>query len=244
MLANTKPIVFFDLETTGTNIDTDRIVSFCFVKIDNGTTTEYSANVNPEMPIPAEATAVHKITNEMVTECATMQAYAPLIVDFIGDADLAGYNIDAFDVPILLNELLRFDVELDMTNRRTIDAFLLECKLMPRDLSSVYERYMQRPMTNAHNASSDVFATIDILTQQIVQRQLPTDLDELVSLYSKGVKYLDTSRKIYANEDGVARWAFGKHKDKALVDTRGYADWVLASEFSKSTKAVIRNVFK
>ena len=164
----TKPLVFFDLETTGVQPGTDHIVEICLLKVAvNGEITTYTHRVNPGMPIPKEAMDVHGITNEMVKDEPTFKQLAPEIANFIGDSDLAGYNSNRFDVPLLVEEFLRVGINFEMTNRKTIDVQNIFHRMEPRTLKAAYKFYCGKKLENAHSALADTMATYEILLAQI-----------------------------------------------------------------------------
>src|SRR5690606_21879962 len=160
----TRPIAFFDLETTGINLQTDRIVEIAILKINpDGSEQLYLKLVNPEMPIPAQATAVHNITNEMVADKPTFKQLAPEVLEFIHNCDLGGYNINRFDVPLLAEECYRSGYDLMIDSRKMIDVQVIFHKMEERTLKAAYKFYCQKDLVDAHSAETDTKATFEIL---------------------------------------------------------------------------------
>ena len=178
-LALKKPMVFFDLETTGTNILTDRIVEISIIKLmPNGTESEVTMRINPQMPIPAEATAIHHITDADVADCPTFKQVAQNIANIFLDADVAGFNSNRFDVPMLSEEMFRAGINFDMSRRRFVDVQTIFHKLEQRTLSAAYKFYCGKSLDDAHSANADTRATYEVLKAQLdhYPEQLKNDI--------------------------------------------------------------------
>ncbi|MGL5731687.1 MAG: 3'-5' exonuclease, partial [Bacteroidales bacterium] len=163
-----NPIIFFDLEATGINITSDRIVEICYVKVfPNGDQEIKTRRLNPEMPIPAEAAAIHGITDEMVADCPTFKSIAKSLAQQIEGCDLAGYNSNRFDIPLLMEEFLRAGVDIDLSKRKFIDVQTIFHKMEQRTLSAAYKFYCEKELVDAHSAEADTIATYEILKAQL-----------------------------------------------------------------------------
>src|SRR5690606_6762813 len=164
----TKPICFFDLETTGTNIGTDRIVEISILKVfPNGNKESHTWRVNPEMPIPAESSAIHGITDEMVKDEPTFKELAPKVYALIKDSDLGGFNSNRFDIPLLAEELLRAEVDFDMKKALSVDVQTIFHKMEKRTLEAAYKFYCNQDLKGAHSAAADTDATYEVLKAQL-----------------------------------------------------------------------------
>lgn len=241
-----KPIVFFDIETTGVSFTADRIIQFAGIKImpNNEPAIGLNIRINPLITIPAEATAVHSITNEMVNGCPPFKSVAPAIGKFIADSDLAGFNSNQFDVPFLYEEFARAELNWDLDGIKTIDVYQIECKLFPRTLEGAYKRYFDKEIKNAHDAMSDICATIEVLQEQlpIIESPDPKLISSVETFLSDGQKKtFDFGGKIYYNNDEIPCWSFGKNKDKPIANDMDYVRWVLTTDFPAETKQKIRN---
>lgn len=239
-----RPICFFDLETTGINITNDRIVEIAIIKVfPNGTTESKTWLVNPEMPIPAESSAVHGITDEKVANEPNFKTLAPKIYEMIKDADLGGFNSDRFDIPLLAEEMLRAGIDFDMKNRVSIDIQTIFHKKEPRNLSAAYRFYCDESLENAHSASADTQATYEIFKAQMERYDdLPKNIKEL-SEFTTRKKSLDFAGFIALNANGEAIFSFGKYKnqlvDEVLEKDPGYFGWLLNADFPLYTKKVL-----
>ena len=169
-----KPICFFDLETTGVDTMKDRIVEIAVIKIfPNGNRESKKYLINPEMPIPKEASDVHGITDEMVADCPTFSKYAKNLNEYMGDSDLGGYNSNSFDIPMLVEEFKRSGIVFDLKNRNYVDVLNIEKQVSSRKLGDVYSRYTDKILEGAHDALIDIEATIEILDNQIEKHGYP-----------------------------------------------------------------------
>lgn len=240
----TKPICFFDLETTGIDISKDRIVEIAIFKVfPNGNKESKTWLVNPTIPIPAETTAVHGITDEKVANEPTFNELATTVYNMIKDSDLAGFNSDRFDIPLLAEELLRAGVDFDMKNRVAVDIQTIFHKKEERTLSAAYKFYCGETLENAHSAEADTMATYEILKSQFDRYDdLPHDIKSL-SEYTTRKKSVDFAGFIIIDKDGDEAFSFGKHKgvkvDKVLETEPGYFGWIQNADFPLYTKKVL-----
>ncbi len=242
-----KPIIFFDLETTGTNTLTDRIVEISMIKImPNGEEHERTLRINPEMPIPPEATAVHHITDEDVADCRTFKMIAKDLVASFTGCDIAGFNSNKFDIPMLAQEFARAGVKFDFTRPRFIDVQTIFHKKEQRTLVAAYKFYCNKDLTEAHSASADTRATYEVLKAQLDRYEdLPNDMEAL-SEYSSQNRNVDLAGRIIYNEDHKEVINFGKHKGRLVEDVLrtdlGYYDWMMKGDFAQNTKDVLTNI--
>ena len=243
----TKPICFFDLETTGIDISKDRIVEIAIFKVfPNGNKESKTWLVNPTIPIPAETTAVHGITNKKVANEPTFAELASTIYNMIKDSDLAGFNSDRFDIPLLAEELLRAGVDFDMKNRVAVDIQTIFHKKEERTLSAAYKFYCGATLENAHSAEADTMATYEILKSQFDRYDdLPHDMKSL-SEYTTRKKTADFAGFIIIDKDGEEAFSFGKHKgvkvEKVLETEPGYFSWIQNADFPLYTKKVLTSI--
>jgi DNA polymerase-3 subunit epsilon len=240
----TKPICFFDLETTGIDISKDRIVEIAIFKVfPNGNKESKTWLVNPTIRIPEETIAVHGITNEKVANEPTFAELASTVYNMIKDSDLAGFNSDRFDIPLLAEELLRAGVEFDMKNRVAVDIQTIFHKKEERTLGAAYKFYCGETLENAHSAEADTMATYEILKSQYDRYDdLPQDMKSL-SEYTTRKKTADFAGFIIIDKDGEEAFSFGKHKgvkvDKVLETEPGYFSWIQNADFPLYTKKVL-----
>ena len=240
----TRPICFFDLETTGIEVAKDRIVEIAIFKVyPNGNKESKTWLVNPTIPIPAQSTAVHGITNEKVANEPTFKELSSQIHAMIKDSDLAGFNSDRFDIPLLAEELLRAEVDFDMKNRVSVDVQTIFHKKEERTLSAAYKFYCNQSLENAHSAEADTMATYEILKAQLDKYEdLENDIKSL-SEFTTRKKSVDFAGFIALNDKGQEIFTFGKHKG-ALVDEvfdkeSGYFGWIQNADFPLYTKKVL-----
>ena len=243
----TKPLAVFDLETTGINITSDKIVEIAIVKLHpDGKEEKYLRRVNPEKTIPAEIVAIIGITNEDVANEPTFPEIAHEVLEFIGDADLGGYNSNKFDIPVLAEELMRAGADFDLSTRNFVDVQNIFHKMEQRTLSAAYQFYCQKTLENAHSALYDAQATLDVLKAQLERYpDLKKDVASLAD-FSKGGNFdlLDFAGRIAKNEKGESVYNFGKHKGKTIKEVMrtepGYYGWMLDADFPLYTKQVLR----
>ena len=243
-----NPLVFFDLETTGTNINSDRIVEICYLKVyPNGNEESKTMRINPEMHIPEEASNVHGIYDEDVANCPTFKEVARNIANDIEGCDLAGFNSNRFDIPVLAEEFLRAGVDIDMSRRKFVDVQTIFHKMEQRTLSAAYRFYCNKNLEDAHTAAADTQATYEVLKAQLDRYgdQLENNIDFL-SKFSTQNKTVDFAGFIVYNEKGEEVFNFGKNKGmpvaKVLKEQPGYYDWMLKSEFPLYTKKVLTRI--
>ncbi len=246
-LSLSRPLCFFDLETTGVNVAKDRIVEFSVLKVfPNGNKEGKTWLVNPEMPIPPQTTAVHGITDEKVANEPTFKQLSKQIYDMIKGADLAGFNSDRFDIPLLAEEMLRAGIDVDFKKQLTIDVQTIFHKMEKRNLSAAYAFYCGKDLENAHSAEADTTATYEVLKAQIQKYdELENDVAKL-SAFSTRRKSIDFAGFVLADPDGDPIFSFGKHKGKKVVDVLqrepGYFGWLLEADFPLYTKKVLTNI--
>ena len=239
-----KPICFFDLETTGVNVSNDRIVEISILKIfPNGNKESKTWLVNPEIPIPLEASNIHGITNDIVKDEPNFKIIASDVKSMINNCDLAGFNSNKFDIPLLAEELLRSKIDFSLENILTIDVQNIFHKMEQRTLSAAYKFYCGKSLENAHSSKADTLATFEVLESQIEKYDdLKGDVNFLSDFSSRG-KNVDLAGFIKYNKDDLPCFSFGKHKDKTvdyvLENESGYFGWLLNADFPIYTKKVL-----
>ncbi len=239
-----RPIVFFDLETTGFDMEKDRIVELCAIKVfADGRQEERHHIINPGIFIPKEATAIHGIDNDKVIDAPFFSALANNLADFFTNCDLAGFNIFQFDMPFLLGEFRRCNKQPFTTDAvKVIDVCTLFHKRFKRDLSSAYKFYCGEEHNGAHSAKADVLATINVLKQQLLSytdlQPTPTALHE----HLFPARQVDVAGKFVKNNQDVICFAFGKYNGEPAISQPDYLKWMLEKDFSEDTKAVINKV--
>ena len=240
----TRPICFFDLETTGIDVGKDRIVEISIFKVfPNGNKESKTWLVNPTIPIPPQTTAVHGITNEKVANEPTFAALSSQIYAMIKDSDLAGYNSDRFDIPLLAEEMLRAGVDFDMKNRVSVDVQTIFHKKEERTLSAALKFYCGKTLENAHSAEADTMATYEILLGQLERYpDLQNDMKAL-SEFTTRKKSVDFAGMIVMNDKGQEMFSFGKYKnvlvDEVFDKDPGYFGWIQNADFPLYTKKVL-----
>ncbi len=239
-----NPIIFFDLETTGVNVAKDRIVEISLIKIlPNGKEDQITKRINPEMPIPAEATEIHGITDADVADAILFKDFAKILAKYMEGCDIAGYNSNRFDVPLLAEEFLRVGVDFDMKKRKFIDVQVIFHKMEQRTLIAAYKFFCNKELENAHSAQADTLATYEVLKAQIEKYdEIENDIDFL-SNFSMQSKNVDFAGYIAYNKDEQATINFGKHKGKLVEDVlktdSGYYGWIMKSDFPLYTKKIL-----
>lgn len=246
-----RPLAVFDIEATGTNPRADRIIELSLIKLlpPRGTREIHTFLINPGIPIPSEAIAIHGITNEQVSGAPTFKDIAPKILDLLKDCDLAGYNVIRFDIPMLIEEFLRAGIPFDLASRRVIDAQRIFHKREPRDLKAALAFYCNELFLDGHRAEDDALATVRVLEGQLERyHDLPTTMDELA-------KYCDLRDPNWVDRDGKLRWVdgeiainFGKKKgEKVSMLVRndpGFLKWMLRGDFASDTKAIVSKIME
>ena len=240
----TKPLCFFDLETTGINISKDRIVEISILKVNpDGTEESKTWLVNPEMPIPKEVTAIHGISDEDIADKPTFNTLAKEVYNMIKDSDLAGFNSNRFDIPLLAEEMLRADIDFDMKNSLAIDVQTIFHKMEQRTLSAAYKFYCDKSLENAHSAEADTNATFEVLKAQVSKYDELENDSKFLAEFSSRNKFADFAGFIAYNKKGEECFSFGKHKNKTVVEVLekepGYFGWLLNADFPLYTKKVL-----
>jgi len=259
-----RDIVFFDIESTGLSVVKDRILQIAFIKYyaDGRPPEELEMLINPSMPIAEEAMAVHGITPDMLRNKPVFSQVAQQLFEFIGNADLGGYNSNRFDVPMLIEEFHRVGIEFDMSKRRTVDVQRVFYKMEPRTLAAAYKFYCGKRIENAHDALADVRATVDVLKGQLDKyvgmepevyegeievRGLENDM-KFLHEFTTDQKMIDGTQRLKYNNDGVVVFNFGKNIGKPVGETlykdRQYLNWMLNMEFSAQVKQRIKEEVK
>ncbi|MEM8847337.1 MAG: 3'-5' exonuclease [Bacteroidota bacterium] len=242
-----KPICFFDLETTGTNVASDRIVEISILKIfPNGNKESKTWLVNPERPIPQEVVEIHGISNEKVANEPTFKQLSKEIYKMIKDSDLAGFNSDRFDIPLLAEEMLRADIDFDMKNMVSVDVQTIFHKMEKRTLGAAYKFYCDKELTDAHSAAADTEATYEVLKAQLERYpELDNNIKKL-SEFTTRKQSLDFAGFIGVNKQKEPIFTFGKHKgktvDEVLAAEPGYFGWILNADFPLYTKKVLTQI--
>lgn len=242
-----NPIVFFDLETTGINPATDRIVEISYLKIHpNGKEESHTYRVNPGIPIPKEASEIHHITDEMVADCPGFKEVGQIIANDIKGCDLAGFNSNRFDVPLLAEEFLRNDIDLDMSARKLIDVQVIFHKMEQRNLRAAYRFYCDKELEDAHSAEADTRATYEVLKAQLERYpELKNDV-EFLAEFSTQNRNVDFAGKFIYNNKGEEVFNFGKYKDisveEVLKKDPGYYGWMMNGDFALNTKNVLTKI--
>lgn len=253
----TRPLVFFDLETTGLNIASDRIVELSYYKVfPNGCSEGKTFRVKPtyvmlgqelQMHISEEASAVHGIYDEDLFDCPTFKQIAPELAKVLEDADLAGYNSNHFDLPLLAEEMLRAGVSIDLKKKKMVDVFTIFQRQEPRNLVAAYKFYCGKDLTHAHSADADTMATYEVLMAQLEKYDIPADVDGLAEFTSGNVRFADFAGRVAYDAEGKEIFNFGKYKGQRVVDVfrrdPGYHSWIQQGDFPQYTKAVLMRVY-
>lgn len=257
-----RPIIFFDLETTGLDLVRDKIIEIFMLKVKpDGTTETYEQLFNPQIAIPEEVINITGITNEMVKDKPTFREKAQEIANFIDDSDFAGFNSNKFDIPLLAEELLNAGIDIDFSSRNSVDVMVLFHRLEPRNLAAAYRFYCNREMENAHTAKADAIATYEILLAMIdkyLENENHADNHENDLIFDKNIKSLseiskyhktaDLAGHILINKDGKEIFNFGKYKGKAVEEIftiePQYYDWIMKSQFPQYTKKIVDKIWQ
>ncbi len=242
-----NPLVFFDLETTGVNIVKDRIIEISFVKVcPNGQEICKTRRINPGMPIPPESTAIHGITDEDVKDCPTFKEIAKSLAAQIKGCDLAGYNSNRFDIPLLAEEFIRAGVDIDLNRRKFVDVQTIYHKMEQRTLAAAYKFYCNKDLNNAHTAEADTMATYEVLKAQLDRYpELQNDIDFL-SKYSSYNNNVDFAGRMIYNDKGEEVFNFGKYKGQLVTDVLrrdpNYYEWIINGDFALNTKKILTEI--
>jgi DNA polymerase-3 subunit epsilon len=242
-----KPIVFFDLETTGINIAVDKVVEISILKVfPNGNKESKTWLVNPEIAIPQESSDIHGITNEKVVAEPTFKELAPKINEMIADSDLAGFNSNRFDIPLLAEELMRAGIDFDMKNRKAIDVQVIFHKKEQRTLGAGYQFYCGKELEGAHGAEADTNATYEILLAQLDKYEDIGNTVDALSEFSTHGKRADFAGFILMNDKDQEIFSFGKHKgrtvEEVFKENPGYNNWIQNADFPLYTKKVLKEI--
>ncbi|OJV18971.1 MAG: DNA polymerase III subunit epsilon [Dyadobacter sp. 50-39] len=254
-----KPLAFFDLETTGVNIVRDRIVEISVVKaLVNGETEIRTRRINPEMPIPLESSLIHGIYDEDVKDAPTFKSVAKNLASFLEGCDLAGFNSNRFDIPMLVEEFLRVGVDFDVKNRRMVDVQRIYHMMEPRNLGAAYKFYCGKTLDNAHSAEADTIATFEVLQGQIERYQGVTVVDshgkettpiqnDVAALHElTASRIVDFAGRMVFNDKGEEVFNFGKHNGKRVADILknepSFFDWMMKGEFPLDTKRKLTEI--
>lgn len=242
-----NPIIFFDLETTGINVATDRIVELSWLKVDvNGNETSKTIRVNPGMPIPPKSTEIHGISDEDVKDAPQFNAIAKNVAKEFEGCDLGGYNAVKFDIPLLAEEFLRAGVDVDLKKRKFVDVQIIFMKMEPRTLSAAYKFYCDKSLENAHSAEADTLATYEVLQAQLDRYEnLENDIAK-ISSFSAHNRNVDFAGRIIYDENDVEVFNFGKYKGKPVAEILardpGYYGWMMNGDFPLYTKKVLTHI--
>lgn len=256
-----RPVAFFDLETTGLNPVHDRIIEISILKIDvNGFEEQKSWRINPGIPIPPETTELHGITDADVADCPNFKQLAPALSAYLDNCDLAGYNILKFDLPFIVEEFMRADVEFEVRNRNVIDVMNIFMKMEPRTLRGAYRFFFNKDFENAHSASADTVATYEVLCAMldkyqnrdfvdnkgtVIKQPVSNDVHAL-AVFSAHHQNADLMGQIVYDEFGREVFKFGKYKDMPVEDVfrkePQYYDWIMRSDFPQYTKKIITGI--
>lgn len=246
-LALRRPICFFDLETTGTNVAQDRIVEISILKVfPNGNKESHTWKVNPGVPIPKQASDIHGITDEMVASEPGFKELAPKVMALLKDCDLGGFNSNRFDIPLLAEELLRAEVDLDLKKAMSVDVQTIFHKMEKRTLGAAYKFYCDKNLEDAHSAEADTNATYEVLLAQLDRYQdLENDVKYLAE-FSSHKNFADFAGFVGFDKEGREIFTFGKYKgtlvEEVLDKEPGYFGWLLNADFPLYTKKVLTRI--
>ncbi len=247
-LSLSRPLIFFDIEATGLNIATDRIVELCLLKIyPDGREETQTMRFNPGLHISAEATAVNGIKDEDVADCPSFKEKAAMVAEMFKDCDIAGFNSNSFDVPLLVEEFIRAGISFDINKCNFIDVQNIYHKMEKRNLSAAYKFYCDKDLENAHTAQADTWATYEVLQAQL--DKYTGDLQNNVKFlaeFSRRNRNVDLAGRIIYNEQGVEVINFGKYKGKSVAEVlrrdTGYFSWIMQGDFTQNTKQAFMRI--
>ncbi len=255
-----RPLVFLDIEATGLSIGSDRIVEIALMRVNLDQTTDaITRRFNPERPIPPEVTKIHGITDDAVKDCPTFAQGGHEIMNFIANADLAGYNSNKYDIPLLAEEFLRAGIDFDVESRKLVDVQNIFHYMEPRTLHAAYKFYCNADLNNAHQAMADVTATYEVFKAQLEKYEHTQLLDEKgqpwypvvndiakLSTLSSRTRNVDLAGRIIFNDKGEEVFSFGKHKDKKVTEVfekePSYYTWMMNGDFPLQTKKVLTRI--
>jgi DNA polymerase-3 subunit epsilon len=242
-----RPVCFVDLETTGINVSTDRIVEISVLKVSPGGREQWmSTRINPGMPIPAKSTAIHGITDEDVANAPTFREIAKNLTAFLEGCDLAGYNAVKFDIPVLAEEFLRVNIDFNFRKRKYIDVQVIFHKKEQRTLAAAYQFYCRKELNDAHSSMADTQATYEVLKAQLDKyTDLGNDVVKLAE-FSSFNDNVDFAGRIILDENGIEIFNFGKHKGKpvesVLKEEPSYYSWMMNGDFPLYTKKILTEI--
>lgn len=248
MLQLKKPLAFIDIEATGTNVSSDRIVEIAIIKtMADGSRTTKRKLINPQIPIPQVCIDLHGITNEMVKDAPVFKQVAQELKQVLDGCDLACYNAYRLDIPLLMEEFIRADVDFDMKSRKVVDVQKIFYQMEQRTLSAAYKFYCQKPLEGAHGAEADATATLEILYAQLERYpQLGNNIDTILKTIGEE-PIIDFARRFAIDEKGIEIFNFGKHKGKPVADVLKaepqYYDWMMKGEFPRNTKQKLTEIY-
>lgn len=242
-----RPIAFIDLETTGVNLSSDRIIEIAIVKVmTDGTRQVKRKLINPQIPIPPASSEIHGITDDMVKDAPTFKQVANELKQFVESCDLGGYNSNRFDIPLLMEEFLRAGLDIDLSDRKMVDVQHIFYSMEPRTLSAAYKFYCEKELKDAHSALVDVEATIEVLDAQINRYQELGDSVEKILQKIGEEKIVDYARRFVFDDKGVEVFNFGKHKGRPVTDVLRaepqYYDWMMRGDFPLHTKQKLTDI--
>jgi len=241
-----KPLIIFDIEATGASVSKDRIVELVMLKVSpDGSSVSKQWMINPTIPIPVEVSEIHGYYDADVADKPTFKEVANEIIEFIADADFAGYNSNRYDIPLLVEEFLRVDIDMDMRNRKSIDVMRIFMKKEQRTLEAALMFYCKKELVNAHTAGADVEATYDVLKAQLDRYEDLENDSEFLHEFSKDGEFYDYARRMYIKDNEVY-FNFGKHRDRRVVDVLEfepqYFSWIINNDFPLDTKNKLKQI--
>lgn len=242
-----RPLAVIDLETTGTNVATDRIIEIAIIKVFPDKSTQSKVKrIHPGIPIPPSSTAIHGISDEDIKDCPTFKQAANELRQFMENCDIAGYNSNRFDIPLLVEEFLRTGLELDVKDRKFVDVQKIFHLMEKRTLSAAYKFYCDKSLENAHSAEADALATYEILEAQLLRyEQLQAEVEHLAE-FTKEDEYVDFARRMVM-QNGAEVFNFGKYKGRAVKDVLKiepqYYDWMMKADFPLNTKQKLTEIY-
>lgn len=248
MLNLTRPLAFLDLETTGLNLCSDSIIEIAIVKLmPNGERITKRKLLNPGKEIPQQSIDIHGITNEMVKDAPTFKQVANEIKMFIENADLAGYNSNRFDIPMLMEEFLRAGMDVDLASKKMVDVQHIFYMMEPRTLTAAYRFFCGKEMVNSHSAEADVLATMEVLEAQVGKyEKLGNTVESILDVIGDEA-IVDYARRFVYDDNGEEIFNFGKHKGKSITEVlkkeRSYYDWMMQGDFPLHTKAKLTEIY-
>ena len=241
-----RPLAFIDLETTGTNLSTDRIVEIAIIKVfPDGSRAVKQKIINPQIPIPKSSSDIHGITDDKVKDAPTFKQVANELKQFIDDADLSGYNSNRFDIPLLMEEFLRAGLDIDMTDRKMVDVQHIFHMMEKRTLGAAYKFYCEKELLDAHSAEADATATWEILEAQLIRYEHLGNSLETILQFTGEEKFVDFARRFIMDND-VEIFNFGKHKGRPVSEVLKaepqYYDWMMKGDFPLHTKQKLTEI--